>query len=340
VGCAVEAGISELDKAYRGVHLNIKKVAGSMRNKISVIGAGFVGSTAAHWIAAKELGDVVLLDVPDRASMAMGKALDLMQCGPIEGFDVQVTGTSDYADTANSDVIVVTSGAPRKPGMSREDLIKINADITRSCVENAAKHSPNAILIMVNNPLDTMTYLARQVSGFPKNRVIGQAGVLDSARYRTFIAMEAGVSVEDVQAMLLGGHGDEMVPLPRFSTIGGIPVSEFIAADKLEAIVQRTRKGGGEIVNLLQTGSAYYAPSSATVQMVEAVIRDKKRVLPCAAYLEGEYGLNDLYFGVPVVLGAGGVERIIELPLNDEEKTMLQQSAEAVGSTVQTLKSL
>jgi malate dehydrogenase len=312
----------------------------SMRNKISVVGAGFVGSTAAHWIAAKELGDVVLVDIPDKDGMPQGKALDLMQAGPIEGFDVHVVGTCDYADTANSDVVVITSGAPRKPGMSREDLIKINANITRSCVEQIAKHSPNTVIIMVNNPLDAMTYVAKQTSGFPRERVLGQAGVLDSARYRTFIAMEAGVSVEDVQAMLMGGHGDEMVPLPRYSTIGGIPVTEFISADTLEAIVQRTRKGGGEIVNLLKTGSAYYAPSSASVQMVEAILRDKKRVLPCAAYLEGEYGLNDMYFGVPVVLGAKGVERIIELPLNDDEQALLQQSAHAVRSTIETLKTL
>lgn len=309
-----------------------------MRNKISIIGAGFVGSTTAHWLAAKELGDIVLLDIVE--GVPQGKGLDLLEASPIEGFDVRIVGTNDYADTANSDVVVVTSGAPRKPGMSREDLIKVNTDITRNCIENVAKHSPNATIIMVNNPLDVMTYLARQVSGFPKNRVFGQAGVLDTARYRTFIAMEAGVSVEDIQAILMGGHGDEMVPLPRFSTIGGIPVSQFIPADRLEAIVQRTRKGGGEIVNLLKTGSAYYAPSAATAQMVEAVLRDKKRVLPCAAYLEGEYGLSDMYFGVPVVLGSGGVERIIELPLNDEEQAMVQKSAEAVRNTLDILKSL
>jgi malate dehydrogenase len=311
-----------------------------MRNKISVIGAGNVGSTTAHWIASKELGDVVLLDIPDKESMAQGKALDLLECGPVEGFDIKVSGTSDYADTANSDIVVVTSGAPRKPGMSREDLIKINANITRDCVSNAVKHSPNAIFIMVNNPLDAMTYLAKQVSGLPKNQVMGQAGVLDSARYRTFIAMEAGVSVEDVQAMLMGGHGDEMVPLPRYSTIAGIPVTEFISAERLEAIVDRARKGGGEIVKLLQTGSAYYAPASATVQMVESILLDKKRVLPCAAYLEGEYGLNDMYFGVPVVLGSGGVERVVELPLNDDEQALLQKSSEAVRNTLETLKTL
>lgn len=309
-----------------------------MRQKITIIGAGFVGSTCAHWIAAKELGDVVLLDVVE--GIPQGKGLDLQEAGPIEGFDLRITGTNNYADSANSDVIVITSGAPRKPGMTREDLIKVNADITRSCVSQAAPLSPNAVIIMVNNPLDAMTYVARQVSGFPKQRVLGQAGVLDSARYRTFLAMEAGVSVEDVQAMLMGGHGDEMVPLPRFTTISGIPVTEFIAADRLEAIVDRARKGGGEIVSLLKTGSAYYAPAAATTQMVEAVVRDKKRVIPCAAYLEGEYGLNDMYFGVPIVLGAGGVERIIELPLNEEEQALVRKSADAVRSTIETLKTL
>jgi malate dehydrogenase len=307
-----------------------------MRPKITIIGAGFVGSTAAHWIAAKELGDIVLIDIIE--GVPQGKGLDLLEASPIEGFDLQVLGTNDYADTANSDVIVVTSGAPRKPGMSREDLIKVNANITRDCIEKATRHSPNAVIIMVNNPLDTMAYLAKQVSGFPKERVIGQAGVLDSARYRTFIAMEAGVTVEDVQAMLMGGHGDEMVPLPRFTTIGGIPVTEFISQERLEAIVDRARKGGGEIVNLLKTGSAYYAPSAATVQMVEAVLRDKKRVIPCSAYLEGEYGLSDIYFGVPVVLGAGGVQKVIELPLNDAEMALVKKSADGVRASIETLK--
>jgi malate dehydrogenase len=309
-----------------------------MRNKITIVGSGFVGSTCAHWIAAKELGDVVLLDIIE--GIPQGKGLDLQEAAPIEGFDVRVTGTNDYADTAGSDVIVVTSGAPRKPGMSREDLIKVNANITRDCISKAAPLSPDAVIIMVNNPLDAMAYLAREVSGFPKQRVVGQAGVLDSARYRTFIALEAGVSVEDVQAMLMGGHGDEMVPLPRYTTISGIPVGEFIPPDRLAAIVDRARKGGGEIVNLLKTGSAYYAPSAATVQMVEAVLRDKKRLIPCAAYLEGEYGLNDIYFGVPLVLGAGGIQRVVELPLNDEERALVQNSANAVRSTIEILKAL
>lgn len=309
-----------------------------MRKKISIIGSGFVGSTTAHWLAAKELGDIVLLDIVE--GIPQGKALDLYEAGPVEGFDVKVIGTNNYADTANSDVIVVTSGAPRKPGMSREDLLKINADITRACITQAAPLSPNAVIIMVNNPLDAMTYVAAEAAGFPRNRVIGQAGVLDSARYRTFIAMEAGVSVEDVQAMLMGGHGDEMVPLPRFSTIGGIPVSEFIAPERLALIVDRARKGGGEIVNLLKTGSAYFAPAAATAQMVEAVLKDKKRVIPVAAYLDGEYGLSDMYFGVPVILGANGVEKILELPLNDDEKALVQASAQAVRTTLDTLKRL
>jgi malate dehydrogenase len=309
-----------------------------MRPKITIIGAGFVGSTSAHWIATKQLGDIVLLDIVE--GIPQGKGLDLLEASPIEGFDLRVIGTNDYADTANSDLIIVTSGVPRKPGMSREDLIKVNANITIDCISKAAPLSPNAVIVMVSNPLDTMAYLAKQVSGFPKNRVVGQAGVLDSARYRTFIAIEAGVSVEDVQAMLMGGHGDEMVPLPRFTTIGGIPVTEFIPQERLDAIVDRARKGGGEIVNLLKTGSAYYAPSAAAVQMAEAVLRDKKRVIPCAAYLEGEYGLNDMYFGVPVVLGAGGVEKVIELPLNEAEMAQVKKSADAVKSSIEALKAL
>jgi malate dehydrogenase len=309
-----------------------------MRAKITIIGAGFVGSTAAHWIASKELGDVVLLDIAE--GIPQGKGLDLAESAPIEGFDLKIIGTNDYADTANSDVSVVTSGAPRKPGMTREDLIKINAKITRDCISKAAPLSPKAVIIMVNNPLDTMVYLARQVSGFPKERVIGQAGVLDAARYRTFIAMETGVSVEDIQAMLMGGHGDEMVPLPRFTTIGGIPVTDFIPAGRLDEIVERARKGGGEIVNLLKTGSAYYAPAAATVQMVEAVVRDKNRVLPAACYLEGEYGLNDMYFGVPCVLGAGGVKKVIQLNLNADEKALVAASAAAVKSSIEALKGM
>ncbi len=306
-----------------------------MRKKVTIIGAGFVGSTCAHWIAAKELADVVLVDIVE--GIPQGKGLDLLEAGPIEGFDVSIVGTNGYSETNDSDVVILTSGVPRKPGMSREDLLKVNADITASNIAQVAKTSPNASIIVVNNPMDTMAYLAYKVSGFPRERVMGQGGVLDAGRYRTFIAQEAGVSVEDVQAMLMGGHGDEMVPLPRYTTISGIPVTEFIPAERLQAIVERTKKGGGEIVQLLKTGSAYYAPSSATVQMVEAILKDKKRVLPAAAYLQGEYGLSDLFFGVPIKLGAGGIEQIIELPLSDDEKALATKSANLVRESIGAL---
>jgi malate dehydrogenase, NAD-dependent len=306
-----------------------------MRKKVTIIGAGFVGSTCAHWIASKELADVVLVDIAE--GIPQGKGLDLAEAGPIEGFDVEIVGTNGYDETANSDVVILTSGAPRKPGMSREDLLAINADITASNIEKVVKTSPNAHIIVVNNPMDTMAYLAYKVSGFPRERVMGQGGILDAGRYRTFIAMEAGVSVEDIQAMLMGGHGDEMVPLPRYTTIGGIPVTEFIPEDRLNAIVERAKKGGGEIVSLLKTGSAYYAPSSATVQMVEAILKDKKRVVPVSAYLDGEYGVSGIHFGVPVVLGAGGVEKIIELPLTDDEKALMQKSVDLVKSSIAAL---
>ena len=306
-----------------------------MRPKVTIIGAGFVGSTCAHWIASKELADVVLVDIAE--GIPQGKGLDLLEAGPVEGFDVNITGTNDYDATANSQVVVLTSGAPRKPGMSREDLLAINADITASNIEKVRDTSPNAHIIIVNNPMDTMAYLAYKVSGFPKNRVMGQGGILDTARYRTFIAQEAGVSVEDVQAMLMGGHGDEMVPMPRYTTISGIPVTEFIAPERLAAIVERAKKGGGEIVALLKTGSAYYAPAAATVQMVEAILKDKKRVVPCATLLEGEYGFNDVFFGVPCVLGANGIEKILELPLTDDEKTLAQRSADLVKGSIASL---
>ena len=306
-----------------------------MRKKVTIIGAGFVGSTCAHWIAAKELADVVLVDIAE--GIPQGKGLDLLEAGPIEGFDVSIVGTNSYDETTNSDVVILTSGAPRKPGMSREDLLKINAEITASNIQQIVKTSPDAHIIIVNNPMDTMAYLAYKVSGLPKNRVMGQGGVLDAGRYRTFIAQEAGVSVEDVQAMLMGGHGDEMVPLPHYTTISGIPVTQFISEDRLRAIVERTKKGGGEIVQLLKTGSAYYAPSAATVQMVEAILKDKKRILPAAAYLEGEYGVNGIFFGVPVKLGAGGIEQIIELPLTDEEKAGVAKSAALVQDSVNAL---
>lgn len=306
-----------------------------MRKKVTIIGAGFVGSTCAHWIASKELADVVLVDIVE--GIPQGKGLDLLEAGPIEGFDVNIIGTNGYEETRDSDVVILTSGAPRKPGMSREDLLSINAKITSENIQAVAKTSPNANIIIVNNPMDTMAYLAYKVSGFPRERVMGQGGVLDAGRYRTFIAQEAGVSVEDVQAMLMGGHGDEMVPLPRYTTIAGIPVTEFISEERLQAIVERAKKGGGEIVQLLKTGSAYYAPSAATVQMVEAILKDKKRVLPASVFMQGEYGLNDVFFGVPVKLGAGGVEQIIEVPLTDEEQAAAQKSAALVRDSIGAL---
>jgi malate dehydrogenase len=306
-----------------------------MRKKVTVVGAGFVGSTCAHWIAAKQLADVVLIDIFE--GVAKGKALDLAQAGPVEGYDVSIIGSSDYADAANSDVVILTSGAPRKPGMTREDLVAVNADITAQNIEAIKATSPNAFLIVVSNPMDTMTTLAHKLSGFPKARVMGQGGVLDAARYRTFVAREIGCSVEDVHAMLMGGHGDEMVPLPRFTTVSGIPVTEFISPERLQEIVDRTKQGGAEIVKLLEKGSAYYAPSAATVAMVASILLDKKRVMPVAALCEGEYGVNGIYFGVPVVLGAGGIEKIIELPLTAEEQDNVNRSSALVKSSCAAL---
>lgn len=306
-----------------------------MRNKITIVGAGFVGATAAHWCASKELGDIVLVDIVE--GMPQGKALDLLQAGPVEGYDLNIVGSNDYKDTANSDIIVITAGLPRKPGMTREDLVSTNAKIIRTVVENVAKYSPNAIMILVTNPLDTMTYLAKKVSGFPRERVIGQAGVLDSARMRTFISQELNVSVENIHAAVLGGHGDEMVPLPRYSTVAGVPITELMPADRVEAIVDRTRKGGGEIVALLKQGSAFFAPSASTVQMVEAILKDRKQILPCAVYLEGEYGLSDICFGVPVKLGRGGIEQVIELPLTAEEQEAMNRSASLIRSSMAAL---
>ncbi len=307
-----------------------------MRPKITVVGAGHVGATTAHWAASKELGDIVIVDIVE--GMPQGKALDLMESGPVEGFDCKVTGTNDYADTANSDIIVITAGLPRKPGMSRDDLLEANAKIITACTEGVIKHSPNAILIVVTNPLDAMVQLAYKLSGFPKNRVMGMAGVLDTARFRTFIAMELNVSVEDVTAFVLGGHGDSMVPLPRYSTAAGIPITELMSKEAIDRIVTRTRKGGGEIVALLKTGSAFYTPGAAVTEMIEAILKDKKRILPCAALLEGEYGINGIYMGVPVKLGANGVEEIIEIKLTDEEKAALNKSADAVKELVAILK--
>ena len=272
------------------------------RKKISIIGAGFVGATAAHWAAEKELGDIVLVDILE--GIPQGKALDLYEAAPIEGFDSRVIGTNSYEETKGSDVVVITSGVARKPGMSREDLLAINKKIIESVVGQVVEASPKAILIMVANPLDTMTYLAVKKSGLPKERVIGMAGILDTGRFKAFISMELGVSVEDIQSLLLGGHGDEMVPLPRYTTVSGIPLAQLLPKETIDRLVDRARKGGGEIVNLLKTGSAYYAPGAAAVQMVEAILKDKKRILPCCVYLDGEYGLKDICFGVPVKLGA------------------------------------
>ena len=310
------------------------------RAKISIIGAGNVGATTAHWCAAAELGDIVLLDIPQTEDMPKGKALDLAQAGPIVGFDSRIVGTNDYADTTSSDVVVVTAGVPRKPGMSRDDLLATNARIVASVTEQVKANSPDCHLIIVSNPLDAMVQQAFQVSGFPANRVMGQAGVLDTARYRAFLAMELGVSVEDISALLMGGHGDTMVPMPSCTSVGGIPVSQLLAADKLEAIVERTRKGGAEIVSLLKTGSAYYAPAAATAQMVEAIVRDKKRLLPCAAYCDREYGVGGHFVGVPVILGAGGVERIVELELTADEQRNFQHSVDAVKKLIATMNNL
>ncbi|NOZ27516.1 MAG: malate dehydrogenase [Chloroflexi bacterium] len=307
------------------------------RGKVSIIGAGNVGATTALWLASWNVREIVLLDIPETGDMPKGKALDLMEAGPVIRYDTVVKGTHDYADTANSDVVVITAGMPRKPGMSREDLVGTNARIVRSVVEQVIVHSPEAILLMVTNPLDSMVYLAKKVSGFPRERVIGQAGVLDSARMRTFIAMELGVSVDSVWAFVMGGHGDEMVPLPRYSTVGGIPITQLLPPDRVEAIVERTRKGGGEIVQLLKTGSAFYAPGASVALMVDAILKDKHLVLPASVYLEGEYGLSDICFGVPVILGRGGVERILEVDLNEEERQALERSVNLIRKTMSML---
>lgn len=303
-----------------------------MRRKVTVVGAGNVGATTAHRLADKQLADVVLIDILE--GVPQGKGLDLLESGPIEGYDVKVKGTNDYADTANSDIVVMTAGFPRKPGMSRDDLLKANYDVVKGAIEQVAKVSPEAILIVVTNPLDAMAQAAFKVSGFSKNRVIGMAGVLDTARYRTFIAEALDVSVQNVQGFVLGGHGDTMVPVPRYTTVAGIPVGELLPKEKLDAIIKRTAGGGAEIVGLLKTGSAYYAPSAAAVEMVEAIFNDRKKILPCAAYLEGEYGIHGLFVGVPVKLGARGIEQIIDIKLTPEEQAALQKSADAVKELV------
>lgn len=304
------------------------------RAKISIIGAGNVGATTAHWCAAAELGNIVLVDIPATEGMPAGKALDLSQAAPIFGFDAAIVGTTNYDETVGSDVVVITAGIPRKPGMSRDDLLATNARIVGSVAAEIKRTSPEAILIVVSNPLDAMVQKAQQVSGFPPRRVVGQAGVLDTARFRTFLAMELGVSVEDVSTLLMGGHGDTMVPMPSCTSVGGIPVTQLLERARLDEIVERTRKGGGEIVGLLKTGSAYYAPAAASAQMVEAIVRDKKRLLPCAAYCDQEYGVGGYYVGVPVILGAEGVERIVELALTDEEQQNFQKSVNSVKELV------
>ena len=305
------------------------------RNKVTVIGAGNVGATVAQRIAEGGLADVVLVDIVE--GLPQGKGLDLAEAAPVVGHDARVTGTNDYADTTGSDIVVVTSGIARKPGMSRDELLSTNAGIVRSVVEEAVRYSPDAILVIVTNPLDAMCHVAMTASGFPRERVLGMAGVLDSARFRTFIAMELGVSVEDTHAFVLGGHGDTMVPLPRYSTVAGIPITELLSPERVEALVTRTANGGAEIVALLKAGSAYYAPAASTFEMVEAILRDRKRVLPCAVLLNGEYGVDGLFVGVPVVLGAGGMERVIEIRLTDDEAAAFQRSAGAVRELVAKL---
>src|SRR6202035_1532078 len=303
-----------------------------MRKNITVVGSGNVGATAAHWIASKELADVVLIDIIE--GVPQGKGLDLLEAMPIEKRDSHIIGTNDYADTANSDIVVITAGIPRKPGMSRDDLLNTNHKIMKDVVTKAVQHSPNCILIIVSNPLDAMAQAAYKMSGFPRESVIGMAGVLDSARFRAFIADELKVSVENVTAFVLGGHGDTMVPLPRYSTVAGIPITELIAPERLAQLESRTANGGAEIVKYLKTGSAYYAPSAAATEMVEAILKDKKKILPCAAYLQGEYGINGLYVGVPVKLGSKGIEQIIEIKLAAEEKAGLDKSVAAVKELV------
>ena len=310
------------------------------RAKISIVGAGNVGATCAHWAAAAELGDIVLLDIPAAGDMPKGKALDLAEAAPIMKFDARVVGTTDYADTADSDVVVVTAGIPRKPGMSRDDLLATNAKIVGQVAENIAKTSPEAVVILVSNPLDAMAQRALEVTGFPKQRVIGQTGVLDTARFAAFIAAELDVSVEDVSAMLLGGHGDTMVPLASCTSVGGIPVTQLIPESRLAELIQRARTGGAEIVGLLKTGSAYYAPAAATVAMVEAVVRDKRRLFPCAAFCQEEYGVGGYFVGVPVILGDGGVKKIIELELTPSEREAFTRSVDAVKSLVAKMHEL
>ncbi|RYL93803.1 malate dehydrogenase [Sporolactobacillus sp. THM7-4] len=307
------------------------------RKKVTVVGAGFTGSTTAFLIAQKELADVVLLDTPKMEKPAKGKALDMLESSPVQGFDAKIIGTSDYKYTEDSDVVIITAGVARKPGMSRDDLVSVNVGIMKDVTRQIVKYSPNSIILVLSNPVDAMTYTVYKESKFPKNRVIGQSGVLDTARFRTFVAEELNLSVEDVTGFVLGGHGDSMVPLIRYSYAGGIPVSKLIPEDRIQEIVERTRKGGGEIVQLLGNGSAYYAPAASLVQMTEVILKDKRRIVPAIAYLEGEYGYSNLYLGVPVILGRNGVEKVIELDLTQSEKEALDQSVESVREVLQTI---
>ena len=304
------------------------------RSKVAVVGAGFTGATTALMLAQQELADVVLIDIPQLENPTKGKALDMLEAGPVLGFDSRIVGTSEYDAAAGSDLVIITAGVARKPGMSRDDLVHTNAGIMKSVCENVKKTCPDAYVLVLSNPVDAMTYVAYHTLGFPKNRVIGQSGVLDTARFCTFIAQELNVSVEDVRGFVLGGHGDDMVPLVRYSNVGGIPIEKLLPKDRIEAIVRRTRVGGGEIVNLLGTGSAYYAPAASLAQMAEAILKDKKRILPVIALLEGEYGYHDLFMGVPVILGGGGIERVIELELAPDEKAALDKSAESVRAVI------
>ncbi|AKM20039.1 Malate dehydrogenase [Geobacillus sp. 12AMOR1] len=308
------------------------------RKKISVIGAGFTGATTAFLLAQKELGDIVLVDIPQLENPTKGKALDMLESSPVLGFDANIIGTSDYADTADSDIVVITAGIARKPGMSRDDLVTTNQKIMKQVTKEVVKYSPNCYIIVLTNPVDAMTYTVFKESGFPKNRVIGQSGVLDTARFRTFVAQELNISVKDVTGFVLGGHGDDMVPLVRYSYAGGIPLEKLIPKDRLDAIVERTRKGGGEIVNLLGNGSAYYAPAASLVEMVEAILKDQRRILPAIAYLEGEYGYEGIYLGVPTILGGNGIEKVIELELTEDEKAALAKSIESVKNVMRVLE--
>jgi len=308
------------------------------RNKVSVIGSGFTGATTALMLAQKELADIVLVDIPNMEKPTKGKALDMLEASPVLGFDANIIGTANYEDTKDSDLVIITAGIPRKPGMTRDDLVNTNAKILKSVTQEVVKYSPNCYIIVLTNPVDAMTYTVYKESGFPKERVMGQSGVLDTARFRTFIAQELNLSVKDITGFVLGGHGDDMVPLIRYSYAGGIPLEKLISQDRLDAIVERTRKGGGEIVELLGTGSAYYAPAASLVEMAEAILKDQRRVLPAIAYLEGEYGYSDLYLGVPTVLGGNGIEEIIELDLTDEEKAALDKSADSVKKVMDIIK--